>query len=83
MAIHTLLGFGAGFVAPLAFGTVLDAAGGTQEPQAWAWAFALLACGAPAGTAGTAARPKRSSQLTVNRSLEQDRLRWTRSGELT
>lgn len=49
MAIHTLLGFGAGFVAPLAFGTVLDAAGGTTEPRAWAWAFALLAFGALLG----------------------------------
>ncbi|WP_119167136.1 MFS transporter [Algihabitans albus] len=49
MAIHTLFGFGAGFVAPLAVGIVLDAAGGMEEPRAWAWAFALLAFGAALG----------------------------------
>lgn len=49
MAIHTLLGFGAGFVSPLAFGIVLDAAGGMEQPRAWGWAFALLALGAALG----------------------------------
>jgi len=28
MAVHSMLGFGAGFVAPLVFGVVLDLAGG-------------------------------------------------------
>lgn len=49
MAIHTLLGFGAGFVSPLAVGIVLDAAGGMEQPRAWGWAFALLAFGAALG----------------------------------
>jgi MFS family permease len=42
MALHSTLGFGAGFVAPLAFGAVLDAAGGNQAAGAWSWAFAAL-----------------------------------------
>ncbi len=49
MALHSLLGFGTGFLSPLAFGLVLDAAGGTGVPGAWGWAFALLALGAACG----------------------------------
>lgn len=46
LALRSLLGFGAGAVAPLAFGVVLDAtnvAGGT--PTVWGWAFAVLGLG--------------------------------------
>jgi MFS family permease len=42
MALHSMLGFGAGFVAPLAFGAVLDAAGGNASPAAWMLAYASL-----------------------------------------
>ena len=42
MALHSMLGFGAGFVAPLAFGAVLDAAGGNASPSAWMLAYASL-----------------------------------------
>lgn len=42
MALHSMLGFGAGFVAPLAFGAVLDAAGGNVSPGAWMLAYASL-----------------------------------------
>lgn len=42
MALHSMLGFGAGFVAPLAFGAVLDAGGGNASPQAWMLAYASL-----------------------------------------
>lgn len=42
MALHSLLGFGAGFVAPLVFGAVLDLAGGQQHVMAWGLAFASL-----------------------------------------
>lgn len=42
MALHSLLGFGAGFVAPLAFGAVLDLAGGNERAPAWGLAFASL-----------------------------------------
>lgn len=42
MALHSLLGFGAGFLAPLAFGLVLDLAGGSDQVIAWGLAFAAL-----------------------------------------
>jgi len=42
MALHSLLGFGAGFAAPLAFGAVLDLAGGNERVPAWGLAFASL-----------------------------------------
>jgi hypothetical protein len=41
-----MLGFGAGAVAPLAFGAVLDATNVTDTaPTAWGWAFATLGIG--------------------------------------
>lgn len=46
LAVRSLLGFGAGAVAPLVFGIVLDAtnsAGAT--PTVWGWAFAALGVG--------------------------------------
>jgi MFS family permease len=43
IAIHSLLGFGAGFVGPLAFGMVLDLAGGGNSTLAWGLGFASLA----------------------------------------
>ena len=46
MAVHSMLGFGAGFVAPLAFGAVLDLGGGNLNPLAWGLAFASLGVGA-------------------------------------
>jgi len=46
MAVHSMLGFGAGFVAPLVFGAVLDLAGGKPNPLAWGFAFASLGVGA-------------------------------------
>lgn len=42
MAVHSLLGFSAGFVGPIAFGAVLDAAGGARSGIAWGLAFASL-----------------------------------------
>lgn len=49
MALHALLGFGAGFLSPLAFGVVLDLGGGIQQGQAWGFAFALLGLGVFSG----------------------------------
>jgi MFS family permease len=46
MAVHSMLGFGAGFVAPLVFGVVLDLAGGKANPSAWGLAFTTLGAGA-------------------------------------
>ena len=46
MAVHSTLGFGAGFVAPLVFGLALDLAGGNQSAFAWGIAFVTLGIGA-------------------------------------
>jgi len=40
MAVYSMFGFGAGFLGPLLFGTVLDAGGGHLSATAW-----LFACG--------------------------------------
>jgi hypothetical protein len=49
MAVYSFLGFGAGFIGPLVFGMVLDAAGGKDSASAWGFAFGSLgltcACG--------------------------------------
>ncbi|MBL8482672.1 MAG: MFS transporter [Rhodocyclaceae bacterium] len=46
LALHSVLGFGAGFVAPLAFGALLDLAGGRGEAGAWWLAYGSLGvCG--------------------------------------
>ncbi len=42
MAVHSFLGFGAGMIAPLVFGAVLDLAGGHTRVRAWGFAFASL-----------------------------------------
>lgn len=49
MAVHALLGFGAGFVSPVVFGLALDAGGGEAAPGAWGLAFLALALGAALG----------------------------------
>ena len=46
MAIHSMLGFGAGFISPLVFGAVLDLAGGNTNASAWGAAFLTLGAGA-------------------------------------
>jgi MFS family permease len=45
MAVYSFMGFGAGFIAPLVFGAVLDAAGGKTEVAAWGIAFGSLGAG--------------------------------------
>lgn len=42
MAVYSFLGFTAAFLAPLAFGVVLDLAGGNQNRIAWGVAFASI-----------------------------------------
>lgn len=49
MALHSLVGFGSGFVSPLAFGAVLDLGGGTGSGLAWGFAFALMGVGVLTG----------------------------------
>ena len=43
LAMHSLLGFGAGAISPLVFGVVLDHAGGNGSVTAWGLAFASFA----------------------------------------
>jgi hypothetical protein len=57
LAVHAALGFGAGFVAPLVFGAVLDAAGGNASVSAWGWAFVSLALPALLGSLLLRPRP--------------------------
>jgi MFS family permease len=45
MAVHSFLGFGAAFAAPVAFGAVLDFMGGIHSVLAWGIAFASLGVG--------------------------------------
>ena len=42
MAVYSLVGFTAAFLAPLVFGVVLDLAGGNQSTLAWGLAFASI-----------------------------------------
>jgi MFS family permease len=48
MALHTLIGFAAASLGPLAFGAVLDFAG-SDQPRGWLFAFALLGAGVALG----------------------------------
>jgi len=45
MALYSLSGFGAAFIAPLAFGAMLDVAGGSDSAFAWIVAFGSLGLG--------------------------------------
>jgi predicted MFS family arabinose efflux permease len=46
LALHSTLGFGAGFVSPLVFGAALDAAGAGGSTVAWGAAYVTLGAGA-------------------------------------
>jgi MFS family permease len=54
MAVYSFAGFGAGFVAPLVFGVVLDLAGGKADAFAWGLAFGSLGVGCLAVSFGGA-----------------------------
>ena len=50
LAVRSLLGFGAGAVAPIVFGRVLDLYGGRSAGAAgWGWAFSVLGAGSVLG----------------------------------
>jgi MFS family permease len=52
LAIRSMLGFGAGAIAPLAFGAVLDATNAADTaPTVWGWAFVTLGLGGIIATA--------------------------------
>lgn len=63
MAIHSFFGFGAGLIAPLVFGGVLDLAGGGASTVAWGLAFASLGLPGLAGAVATAVRERRRRRL--------------------
>ena len=49
LALRSLLGFGAGAIAPLVFGAVLDATNAPgATPTTWGWAFVTLGLGGAA-----------------------------------
>ncbi len=39
MGLHSMLGFGGGFLGPSIFGFILDLAGGQKQAHAWVWAY--------------------------------------------
>lgn len=43
LALHSLIGFGGGFLAPLGLGVILDLAGGPGSAEAWQLAFLSMA----------------------------------------
>lgn len=49
LAVHSVFGFTAGFLGPLAVGLVLDAAGGQTSQTAWFLGFATVGAGSLAG----------------------------------
>lgn len=51
LAVHSLFGFTAGFLGPLAVGLILDAAGGQTSQAAWFLGFATIGVGSLAGAA--------------------------------
>lgn len=61
IAVHSLVGFVGGFLGPLAFGQVLDLAGGSADPAAWGWAFAALGAVAALGPLALLTLPERAS----------------------
>ncbi|WP_429886364.1 MFS transporter [Geoalkalibacter halelectricus] len=63
LALHSLMGFGAGFLAPLAFGLVLDLAGGSESVIAWGLAYASLGAWSLFGVAWMLARRRRSARV--------------------
>ena len=42
MGLHSMLGFGGGFLGPSIFGFILDLSGGQQQPIAWVWAYVSI-----------------------------------------
>lgn len=74
LALRSLLGFGAGAVAPLIFGAILDATNPVGAPPAtWGWAYSVLGCGGLIAAlcayglrteTGTGVRPSPAAELT-------------------
>ena len=51
LAVRSLFGFGAGGIAPILFGVMLDLTNPPETPpETWGWAFTVLGCGGLAAT---------------------------------
>ncbi|MDP3873832.1 MAG: MFS transporter [Methyloversatilis sp.] len=61
MALYSLGGFGAGFIAPLVFGGVLDMTGGITSPVAWTFACGTLGVGCLLWALSALRRPARAA----------------------
>ena len=57
LAVHSMLGYGGGFIGPLAVGWTLDLAGG-MSPAAWGLAFGVVAVLMALALAFLAIRPR-------------------------
>jgi MFS family permease len=68
MAVHSFFGFGAGLLAPLVFGSVLDWAGGGASNLAWGLAFASLGLPSLVGAGATALRERKRRRVARVRS---------------
>src|SRR5690606_38308783 len=64
LAIHSMLGYAGGFVGPLAFGWMLDAAGG-MSPRAWGIDFAGVGLVVLAGHLGSEALRRSASHAAA------------------
>ncbi len=72
MALHSFFGFGAGLLAPLAFGIALDVAGGGASALAWGLAFATLGLPGLVGASVTAYRERgRRRRARIEARLER------------
>ncbi len=71
LAVRSFLGFGAGAVAPLVFGAVLDATNPAGLPPAtWGWAYGILGCGGLVAT--LCAYGLRSPRVDARRAALED-----------
>ncbi|WP_051469592.1 MFS transporter [Chelativorans sp. J32] len=72
LALRSILGFGAGAVAPLVFGLVLDLTNpGQGAPQNWGWAFAVLGVGGALATLFALLLPKADTIVLKHPGLRQ------------
>ncbi|MEM9683236.1 MAG: MFS transporter [Pseudomonadota bacterium] len=62
LTLFGLIGFGFGFLGSLAVGFVIDLAGGRNDPDAWLWAFAVMAFGSVVSGAAMLRKPARDPE---------------------
>jgi MFS family permease len=91
LGVYSMLGYGAGLVAPTVFGVVLDLAGGAQS--GWAWAASFIALALPnlaaiavlrqlAAPAESRSIPSVTPRFAASLSAQRDAAAGVRSGPL-